>query len=82
MFHKISKIEIKNNYIIIATFENGIKKEYDISNLIEKIDEFKDLKNYNLFKLVKVDQGGYGIIWNENIDLSSEEIWKNGKVID
>ena len=28
---------------------------------------------------VKVDAGGYGISWNDNIDLSSNELWENGK---
>jgi len=39
---------------------------------------FKELENEELFNKVRVDLGGYGIIWNEEIDLSSEEIWANG----
>ena len=64
--------------MIIAKFKDGTIKVYDIKNLIDKYEIFNDLKNKKLFKLVKVDQGGYGLSWNENIDLSSEEIWKNG----
>ena len=40
---------------------------------------FKDLENQNIFKLVKVDCKGYGISWNEYLDLSRYEIWENGK---
>lgn len=34
MFHKIKNIIPKENLIIIAEFENGIKKQYDIKKLL------------------------------------------------
>ena len=47
--------------------------------LIKEVDAFKPLKEIpGLFQLVKADVGGYGIVWNEDIDLDSEEIWVNG----
>ena len=52
-----------------------------MKQLIDKYDFFKDLKNNNLFKMAYVDQGGHGIVWNEDIDLSSEDIWENGEVV-
>ena len=82
MFHKIVEVKAKDNFILIAKFDNGIKKEYDIKIMINKFEVFKELNNENLFKSVKVDVGGYGISWNENIDLSSEEIWENGKIVE
>lgn len=36
-------------------------------------------RNKNLFQQVQVDTGGYGISWNDELDLSAEEIWENGK---
>ena len=78
MFHKIIEVSVKEKFIILAKFENGIIKQYDLKNIMKKFEIFNDLKNKDLFKLVQVDKGGYGISWNENIDLSSEEIWKNG----
>jgi len=29
-------------------------------------------------KSVRVDSGGYGISWNDDVDLSEYEIWTNG----
>lgn len=81
MFHRIIEIEAKENFILIAKFENGTKKKYDMKQLIDKYDVFKDLKNNNLFKMVYIDQGGYGIVWNDDIDLASEHIWENGEKI-
>ncbi len=81
MFHKISKVIPKENLIIEVEFENKIRKTYDIKKTIEKWKVFKDLEDENLFKLVKVDIGGYGISWNESIDLSCEEIWEKGEIV-
>lgn len=78
MFHKIKNVLPKEDLIIEVEFENEVKKQYDIKKIISKWKVFEDLKNKELFLKVKVDQGGYGIIWNENIDLSCEEIWQNG----
>ena len=64
--------------IVIAEFENGIKKQYDMKKLLNKLEVFKILNNKDIFNNVVVDAGGNGISWNENIDLSSEEIWENG----
>lgn len=36
------------------------------------------LKNDAFFKTVKADVGGYGISWNDDIDLSEYELWTNG----
>lgn len=77
-FHTIKKVKTLKDMIIQVTFKNGIRKEYDIKQLIEKFGAFEELQNEDLFNKAKVDIGGYGIIWNENIDLSCEEIWKNG----
>ena len=35
-----------------------------------------------LFNDVVVDQGGYGIVWNDDIDISCDELWANGITID
>lgn len=47
--------------------------------MFDKWAKFNDLKNISgLYNLVKVDPGGYGISWNEEIDLSADELYKNG----
>ena len=43
---------------------------------------FSPLKeDRSLFYSVTVDQGGYGIVWNDDIDISCDELWANGKTI-
>lgn len=78
MFHKIESVIPKDNLIIEVVFEDKRIVQYDIKNIIDKWKDFKNLEDKNLFKKVKVDVGGHGISWNENIDISAEEIWENG----
>ena len=79
MFHKVKSVKSLDNYILEIVFENNIIKYYDVSNLFEKWSVFNQLKIINgLFNQVKVDKGGYGISWNEEIDLSCNELWENG----
>ena len=79
MFHKVKSVKSLDNYILEIVFENNIIKYYDVSNLFEKWTVFNQLKIINgLFNQVKVDKGGYGISWNEEIDLSCNELWENG----
>ncbi|MGI6227127.1 MAG: DUF2442 domain-containing protein [Peptococcales bacterium] len=70
---------MNDNMELIVIFENNVKKRYDIKKLFDKYPIFEDLKTNSLFKLVHVDCGGYGISWNDKIDLSRYEIWNNGE---
>ena len=79
MFHKVKEIIPLKNYILLATFEDGTVKTYDVSSLFNEIEIFNTLKEVShLFEQVKVDVGGYGISWNDEIDLSCDELWDNG----
>ena len=79
MFYKIKDIKPLENFILEVTFENGKIKYYDVSKLFLKWPSFHMLKDVvGLFNLVKVDDGGYGISWNDEIDLSCNELWENG----
>jgi hypothetical protein len=33
------------------------------------------------FNAVRVDPGGYGVSWSDDIDLSEYELWTNGKTV-
>ena len=80
MFHKVKDVKAIKNYVLEIVFQDNTKKYYDVSTLFSKWTIFNDLKNIKgLFNQVKVDIGGYGISWNEEIDLSCNELWENGK---
>jgi hypothetical protein len=61
---------------LLVKFVNGVEKTYDCNPLLS-MDRFQLLKNDAFFKAVRVDPGGYGISWNDDIDLSEYELWVN-----
>ena len=83
MFHKIKSVSAFQDYKLSVQFAEGQTKIYDVKPLLERFDAFKSLEmKPELFQQVRVDTGGYGISWNDDIDLSCEELFKNGVRID
>lgn len=78
MFHKVKEVYPLPGMKLSILFSDGTTKTYDASPLPDRLDAFKPLVNENLFSNVKVDTGGYGVCWNDEIDLSSDELWEHG----
>ncbi|MBO4694889.1 MAG: DUF2442 domain-containing protein [Clostridia bacterium] len=78
MFHKIKNVFPIDDYKLSVQFSIGVTKIYDVKPLFEWKDVFNNLKNDDLFSQVFVDVGGCGIVWNDDLDLSCEELWENG----
>lgn len=78
MFHKIKKVETLEKQILKVEFKNNQTKYYDMSKIINNNKEYEILKNNVIFNIARVDRGGYGIIWNEELDISGEELYVNG----
>ena len=82
MFHKIKNVNALPDYKLSVQFAEGVTKIYDVASLFEKYSFFLPLKGSpELFSSVIVDQGGYGIVWNDDIDISCDELWENGTEI-
>ncbi|MBO6157717.1 MAG: DUF2442 domain-containing protein [Firmicutes bacterium] len=82
MFHKVKAVNALPDYRLSVQFAEGVTKIYDVKPLFEKWVPFKTLTNDPaLFSSVEVDVGGYGIIWNDDLDLSCDELFENGKTI-
>ena len=82
MFHKIKNVTPLKDFKLSIQFAEGLTKIYDMKKLIENNKIFADLKDINLFNSVQVDIGGYGVIWNDDIDISCDELFENSKKID
>lgn len=83
MFHRLKDIKPLREYMLLATFYDDTVKIYDVKPLFTRIDAFSSLQTTpKLFEQVKVDVGGFGICWNDEIDLSCDEIWDNGNLYD
>lgn len=77
--NKIKKIKIlPNTFSILVLFDNGITKKIDFTKKINE-EFYSDLKNKILFEQVQIDAGGYGLSWNDDIDISEFELWNIGE---
>lgn len=82
MFHKIKSVSPLPDYRLSVQFSEGITKIYDMKPLFERIPAFKMLlEQAEEFSGVTVDVGGYGIVWNDDLDLSCDELWENGVIV-
>lgn len=83
MFHKIKSVTPLPDYRLNVQFSEGITKQYDVSLLFDKHPMFLPLKDHpELFSSVEVDVGGYGIIWNDDIDIACDELFFNGQTVE
>ena len=78
MFHKVKSITALPGLKLSVQFTNGTTKIYDVAPLLDRFAAFEPLQDEKLFSNVEVDTGGYGVVWNDDIDLSCDELWNNG----
>ena len=81
MHRIITRIEPKENLFIEAVFADGEIVSFDVKSMFEKYPVFRDLEDDSLFKNVKIDEAGYGISWNDDLDLSSDGVYLRGEHI-
>ena len=82
MFHKIKSITPLSDFILSVQFAEGVTKHYDMKPLFEKYSMFSPLKAHpELYYSASVDTGGYGVVWNDEIDIACDELFFNGKTV-
>ena len=83
MFHKVKDISALSDFKLSVQFSEGVTKIYDVKPLFDKWPAFTSLiETPEIFTGVQVDAGGYGVIWNDALDLSCDELWENGKTVE
>ena len=80
MFHKACKLSFGKGTVLRVTFQDGSVMEYDISVLYSKYTQLRALNDRKLFKSGKL-MGGYGIIWNDDLDIEAETIYEEGDTV-
>ena len=78
MHRIITKIKTLDDLKIEATFADGEVVLFDVKTLFEKYPVFHQLEDVNLFNSLKIDGVGYGVSWNDDLDLSSDGIYSRG----
>ena len=80
IFHRVKNVTPLADFMLKAEFLDGAVKIYDVKPLLQTWPVFQ-MFDYvpGLFEQVRVDQGGYGIVWNDEIDLDCNELYENGE---
>lgn len=80
MLHKIESVKAVTGYMLYTVFRDGTETLYDVSRIFAVFPVFRDFETTpGLFQMVKVDGGGYGVSWNDDLDIDAEELYINGE---
>ncbi|MBO7614327.1 MAG: helix-turn-helix transcriptional regulator [Bacilli bacterium] len=71
------KLVLKEGTTFDLYFLDGVVKRYDIISLADKFPQLNALKDRTLFSQGKL-LGWGGVIWNDELDVSSETIYEDG----
>lgn len=83
MFHKVKTVHVCGPLKIVVWFEGGESRLYDCEPIVRKAPRFLALEyDSDLFERVHVVGGGYGIEWNDELDLACDELYHNGIPLD
>lgn len=78
-FHRVKSVTLLPEHKLHVQFIDGTIKRYDITPLCERYPAFHRLRDSpDLFAAVRVDAGGYGVSWADDIDIACDELWSNG----
>ena len=80
----VRAIEIKflEGVKIEVTYQDGKIIRYDMSEMFSKYPQLKELEeNRKLFEGGHLDPGGYGVIWNDDLDFDAMGIYEDGDVV-
>jgi hypothetical protein len=62
---------------LLVAFATGEERFYDCGPLLAE-SAFAALADETVFQQVRADPQGYGVVWNDEIDLAESELWING----
>jgi len=69
----VIEVTAKPGYILALTFENGERRVFDMSSIMDK-KPFCRLKETNSFCAARVDGGT--VVWPGNIDIDPETLYE------
>ena len=74
MYLAIKEVNPLDNYLLLLTFENGEKRQFDMKPYLD-LGIFKELKDQRLFRTVKTNFDS--IEWDNEADLDPEILYQN-----
>lgn len=82
MHHIATKVRFLEDVTLEMTFQDGKIVRYDMSNMFSKYPQLEELRrNRSLFENGHLDLGGYGVVWNDELDFDATSIYEDGEVV-
>ena len=76
------KVKFLDDVQLELTYQDGKVIRYDMSVMFSKYPQLEELrKDRELFVHGYLDPGGYGIIWNDELDFDAASIYEDGEVV-
>ena len=75
MFKKIAAVQPFSGSELVVWFADGEARLFDIKRLLENNNEYASLENEEIFKTAKLAAEGYGVSWDNDLDLGCKEIY-------
>jgi hypothetical protein len=80
-YPRIASVEALSGFQLRVAFVNGQTRLYDFTTK-SGLPATELLRDEALFKCARVDVGGYGIVWNDDLDIAESELWLNGQPVE
>ena len=75
---KIVDVEVLENYELLLTFDNNVKKIKDMKPYLQK-GVFKKLKDKEIYNKVKISFGT--ISWENDIDMCADSLYETSEEV-
>mgnify|MGYP000976670455 FL=1 len=79
MYLAVKSVKAQDNYLLLLTFENGEKRQFDMKPFLD-LGIFRELKDIKLFKTVKTSFDT--IEWDNEADLDPEFLYQRSSSIE
>jgi hypothetical protein len=76
-YPKVKSVEAIQNKRLRVIFTNGATRLYDCTPLLD-LEAFRFFADDAFFRNVHADKHGYGVVWNDKVDLAESELWLHG----
>ena len=80
-YPKVAAVQPLPGRRLRVRFSNGRSSVYDCSSLLAD-SAFCRLADEAFFRNVHADPHGFGVVWNDEVDLSESELWIHGTAED
>lgn len=82
MHYIATEVRFLEDVTIEVSFQDGKVVRYNMSSMFSKYPQLIELKkNRKLFESGHLNPGGYGVVWNDELDFDATSIYENGMIV-